>query len=155
MYILVDSSNNFIKEVNIFEEYPNTSFPVHIKNEDLPENVRYCRQEQVPINSGIGVICKPKDPEYINGEWVQNWTVENIDEESKQNVLNAKWTEIRSQRDHLMKDFEWRILRNHRETRLGLHNTDKIESLDLYMQSLADITQQSDPYHIQWPEFNN
>ena len=35
-----------------------------------------------------------------------------------------------------------------------IDSADSIESLDLYMQQLADITLQEDPYAIIWPVFN-
>ena len=53
-----------------------------------------------------------------------------------------------------MADTDWRYLRYDRELRLGLTPTDDIQKLDLYMQALADITQQPDPFNITWPELN-
>ena len=50
-----------------------------------------------------------------------------------------------------MKDADWKVLRYERETRLEKTPTDDIVKLDAYMQSLADITKQSDPFNITWP----
>jgi hypothetical protein len=55
----------------------------------------------------------------------------------------------------MISSFDWRILRHQRELRLGITPTDSIESLDKYMQDLADITKQSDPFNISWPEKPN
>lgn len=71
----------------------------------------------------------------------------------KREILNNKWEQIRNQRDRMMKDFEWRYTRYERQVRLSLTPTDSIESLDNYMQALADITAQSDPDSIIWPTF--
>lgn len=62
---------------------------------------------------------------------------------------------IRSLRDQLMKDFEWRYIRYDRQIRLGLTPTDDLANLDQYMQALADITDQPDLYNILWPVYNS
>ena len=69
-------------------------------------------------------------------------------------VMENQWSYVRHQRDTMMADTDWRYLRYDRELRLGLTPTDDIQKLDLYMQALADITQQSDPFNIVWPELN-
>ena len=62
-----------------------------------------------------------------------------------------QWKHVREERDRLMKDADWKVLRYERETRLEKTPTDDIVKLDAYMQSLADITKQSDPFNITWP----
>lgn len=69
----------------------------------------------------------------------------------KQLSINSKWEEIRIQRDNIMKTFEWRYTRHQRQTRLGQTPTDNLLDLDNYMQALADITLQTDPFNIVWP----
>lgn len=68
-------------------------------------------------------------------------------------VASFQWAVIRQTRDELMSNFEWRYTRYDREVRLNVTPTDTIESLDAYMQALADITKQEDPFHIIWPTF--
>ena len=63
----------------------------------------------------------------------------------------AQWAGIRHERDALMGAFEWRIERWQRNDRLGRFQTDAIASLDAYMQALADLTLQPDPFRIDWP----
>lgn len=65
-----------------------------------------------------------------------------------------QWTQIRIQRDAKMRDFEWRIMRNQRQTFLGLPTTDNMTDLQTYMQALADITLQPDPFNVVWPVFS-
>jgi predicted enzyme involved in methoxymalonyl-ACP biosynthesis len=73
---------------------------------------------------------------------------------AKQELEKIKqWNKVRENRDHLMREFEWRYTRHYRQIRMELEPTDSIESLDEYMQSLADITLQEDPFNISWPEF--
>lgn len=65
-----------------------------------------------------------------------------------------QWTAIRQERDRRMAEFEWRYTRYYRQERLGVNpTTDQITNLDAYMQALADITQQTDPFNISWPVY--
>ena len=65
---------------------------------------------------------------------------------------NRRWVEIRECRDSKICEVEWRILRNQSEVRLGLEPTEDIHQLDVYVQALRDITDQSgDPLEIVWP----
>jgi hypothetical protein len=52
-----------------------------------------------------------------------------------------------------MKDFEWRYTRYDRQLRLGEPTVDDLTLMDAYMQALADITTQTDPFNIIWPMF--
>jgi hypothetical protein len=60
---------------------------------------------------------------------------------------------IRVERDKRMNLFEWRYNRYERQLRLGISTTDNIEAMDLYMQSLANITEQEDLTNIIWPSY--
>jgi hypothetical protein len=73
---------------------------------------------------------------------------------AEQERVNTRWQEIRIQRDEMMRSFEWRYTRYERQKRLGIPTTDQIENLDTYMQALADITLQADPYNIIWPSYS-
>lgn len=64
-----------------------------------------------------------------------------------------QWNLIRGERDTKMTDFEWRYTRYHRQVRLGETPVDDIALMDAYMQALADITTQTDPFNIIWPVF--
>jgi hypothetical protein len=71
-----------------------------------------------------------------------------------QEELDARqWDIVRQLRDELMQNFEWRYNRYEREVRLNLTPSDNLENMDAYMQSLADITNQEDPFNITWPEY--
>ena len=79
-------------------------------------------------------------------------TPEEIEESIRINNEH-QWMLIRAARDQKMRDFEWRIMRNQRQTFLGLSTTDNMIDLQTYMQALADITLQEDPNNITWPEY--
>lgn len=61
---------------------------------------------------------------------------------------------IRTTREQLMKDFEWRYNRYERQVRLGITPTDNIVKMDEYMNALADITKQSDLTNVVWPNYD-
>lgn len=67
------------------------------------------------------------------------------------NLTTGDLDEIRRIRDEKMREFDWRYHRYMRQTRLGIEPTDNIQNLDAYMQSLADVTTQSDLNNIVWP----
>ena len=69
--------------------------------------------------------------------------------------IEDQWNIIRPERDTLMANIEWRYTRYNRQVRLNIQPTDSIDELDKYMQDLADITTQSDPFNIVWPIYNN
>ena len=107
----------------------------------------YTRVGDMPATSGH---------EYVTWDGV-NWVIntktqEEIDQEQSQLVAN-QWHNVKKQRDEILRDFDWRYIRYHREVRLGRTPKDRIEDLDLYTQQLADITTQEDPFSIVWPAF--
>ena len=76
--------------------------------------------------------------------------VEQLAAEEQARIQN-QWSLVRARRDQLMRDNDWRYVRYQRQTRAGTAPTDDLTKLDQYMQSLADITAQQDPYNIVWP----
>lgn len=81
-------------------------------------------------------------------------TYEIVNLPSQEELKEQEWVKIRQIRDQLMNDFEWRYRRYQRETRMSIPQTDLIQNLDQYMQDLADITKQIDPFNIVWPQYN-
>jgi hypothetical protein len=95
------------------------------------------------------------------GNWVQNWevvdlftdtTVEGVTTTKAQHEEafmarrnTERWTQVRSQRDSLLKDTDW----------LSIRAADTATSMptewSTYRQALRDVTEQSDPFNIVWP----
>jgi len=70
-------------------------------------------------------------------------------------ATKAAWMQVRAQRDGLIEAILWRAERYERQKAAGLPTTDTAaEYLEvlLYIQALRDITKQSDPYKIEWPD---
>jgi hypothetical protein len=84
-----------------------------------------------------------------------DWDVVPLTEQELQELKEKQWATIRSERDTIINNMEWRINRYHSEVRLGLTPTDDITKIDEYIQALRDITKHSDPFKIEWPEFPN
>lgn len=81
-------------------------------------------------------------------EWTGvNWLVSN----KNSYEIESDWDTIRKQRDEKIKEVEWRYNRYYRHERLGLPQIDSLQNLDTYIQALADITKQTNPYAIIWP----
>lgn len=108
---------------------------------------------------------KPSDPnpiqEYVEGSpdgdsengFFQTWTIQNktfatTEEETEANNLHIslQWQKIRGDRDHRLSATDWEIAK-HAEK-----GTTIPESLKTYRQALRDITKQSDPFDITWPD---
>ena len=59
---------------------------------------------------------------------------------------------VRRERDIRIKDIQWRIERNQRESRLGLELTDSTQILDQYIQDLCNVPEQVGfPFEVEWP----
>jgi hypothetical protein len=65
--------------------------------------------------------------------------------------LEADWHRIRLERDKKIQEIEWRYNRYYRHERLGITQVDTIENLDRYVQALADVTKQENPFNVSWP----
>lgn len=150
MYALIENGQ-FVREVDINTEFPNMSFPDKslIKDSDLPENIVKLYEGMYPMSQTARVV--GQEVILLNGLWTKNWITEPVEGLALVEIINQQWDVIRALRDSMISSFDWRILRNQRELRLGIPPSDSIESLDRYMQDLADITKQSDPFNITWP----
>ena len=61
--------------------------------------------------------------------------------------------EVRSKRDRLIAQEDWRYARYNSEVRQGLPPSDDIKALDAYVQALRDIPDQEGfPWDVEWPE---
>lgn len=85
------------------------------------------------------VSCAP----YIEGEWVFTVAVEPQTEEDIQAQKDAKWAQIRSERNRLLADCDW--------TQLADAPVDKA-AWATYRQALRDITSQTNPFEVVWPK---
>lgn len=78
----------------------------------------------------------------IDGVWTQNYIVSELDPEASAAKVEAQWTVIRAERNKLLADCDW--------TQLPDAAADAA-AWAVYRQALRDITDQSDPFNVQWP----
>lgn len=144
-----------ISEKEFRKRVPNVSLPKQLTQEVL-EPLGYAMVSTV---SAKDFPTPTKDSRVIlaevyndGGIWKRRYALEEItDPVVKSNRLLNKWREIREKRDSLIADAEWRISRYNRQIALGLQTTDNILELHQYIQNLADITTQPDPFLIVFP----
>lgn len=136
---------------------PNIDFPKYIAPEHL-EGTPYVRIEaSIPTTT----LQQTKDKKLVvgplqkspEGTWIRTHILEDVPEGlEKDRRIARKWKQVREKRDSLMAAFEWRVARNAREVALGIPLHETTESVNAYMQALADITKTDDPFLINWPE---
>jgi len=107
--------------------------------------------------SDAGYVAVSTAPTYNNRthnlSWNgSDWSVDELTDLDITYATEQQWSEVRIERDKRIEAVEWKIMRYQSEVRLGITTTtDNISNLDTYVQALRDITKQSDPYNITWP----
>lgn len=150
---------------NINKEIPMYSYNNNFPVEDLPHSIRLANgmtktdsstftTEEIEY-AGYRYVDLPPQFDHVRQRvtWcvgesgIADWKVVDI-------PVEEKWQEVRDMRRVLMDQFEWRINRYKREQELGIPFSDiGIIHMYAYMQALADITEQPDPFAIQWPQY--
>lgn len=98
--------------------------------------------EYVPFTSEQRAL-KDNRPFYP-ANW-SNTTMSWEDLRSTQEKLDQQWYIIKSQRDRLLQESDWRVVK---ATDTGIPLSQNWKD---YRQALRDITTQSDPFNIVWP----
>jgi hypothetical protein len=129
---------------NLFEEYPNTSFPEQITNEVLLE---YNILPVIEISKGTDINKNYTEgiPVLINNQYYQNWILTNATEEEISERLQQQWFQIRSIRNTYLSESDWTQLPDSPLSEI------KKQEWIIYRQSLRDVTNQEDPFNIEWP----
>jgi hypothetical protein len=81
----------------------------------------------------------------IDGVWTQNYIVSELDTEDAAEKAEAQWAVVRAERNKLLADCDWLV------TKAAETNTTISAEHHAYRQSLRDITNQANPFNIQWP----
>jgi len=119
------------------------TFPLNIPTETLNEfGVFEVVQTQKPNNYTKNI--SEGTPTLTDGVYYQNWVQTNASDFEKELRLEIKWSEIRELRNQLLSECDW--------TQLGDVSESIKTSYQSYRQDLRDITNQSDPFSIVWPE---
>jgi len=131
---------------NLKNENPNTSFPTIIADSLLESFNIY----QVEIKSSGYDSDDLKDvtevtPTLSGSIYIQTYTISDADTETINKRREIKWSEVRSSRDSLLSESDWTQFND------SPISGSTLTDWQTYRQSLRDITNQSDPYDITWP----
>ena len=131
---------------NLKNENPNTSFPTIIAD-SLLESFNIYKVE--PRSSGYDSD-DLKDvtevtPTLSGSIYIQTYTISDADTETINKRREIKWSEVRSGRDSLLSESDWTQFND------SPISGSTLTDWQTYRQSLRDITNQSDPYDITWP----
>ena len=77
--------------------------------------------------------------------YIQTYTISDADTETINKRREIKWSEVRSSRDSLLSESDWTQFND------SPISGSTLTDWQTYRQSLRDITNQSDPYDITWP----
>jgi len=124
------------------ESLPNVSLPANLTNEHLIEWDMYeVEFTPAPIDYTKNII--EGTPTLIDGKYYQNWVQTNATESEIQQRLEDKWFEVREIRNQLLQECDW--------TQLSDIPTETKNIWSNYRQELRDVTNQSNPFNINWP----
>lgn len=135
-----------IIEENFRLLFPNTSFSWPFVPQDIePLGFGlYDFSNQPELNAlEKAVEVNPSKDEY--GRWLQTWVVEPMNEEEIAARTEQEWNSIRGQRNFRLAMSDWTQLPD-----APLTNTETANWAS-YRQALRDITNQADPFNINWP----
>ena len=90
---------------------------------------------------------RPMITVFQNLSWNQTgWVVENKSDTEMTALRNNEWHAVRQKRKLRLEETDWVIIRQ-------LERGEKVdEDILIYRQALRDITLQSDPFNLEWPD---
>ena len=144
MYLrIIDETINYpytIKELR--QAYPNVSLPAELSEEALSDWDMYSvTSTQIPNDYTKNIT--EGTPVLTDGVYYQNWIIVNATESEINYRLENQWEEIRLIRNELLKESDWTQLSDVSQTIKDLWT--------VYRQELRNITNQQNPFNIEWP----
>ena len=124
------------------KDNPSTSFPSRIPEDMLAsyEVFKVLVDHEPTFDEKNYRPLLAETPVFVDGEWRLQWSILEKTEEEKQQYYNGETSRIRSQRDRLLADSDWRVIKA-QETNVSMDQT----WID-YRQALRDIS-----YHPNFP----
>lgn len=125
------------------EAYKNISFPTELSEQMIIEWDMYeVRTTPKPIDYTKNIV--EGTPILVEGVYYQNWVQTEASESEIDLRVSAKWEEVKLIRTEMLLECDW--------TQLSDIPTETKELWQPYRQSLRDITSQSNPFNIVWPD---
>lgn len=127
--------------------FPNVSIPVVPSAEDLDAlGVDPVLEGAQPNLTQFQSVLRSGPEQDSLGNWVWVYTAVDWDAEAIAAATEAQWANVRSERNRKLAECDW--------TQLPDAPVDSV-AWATYRQALRDITTQSDPFAIVWPEEPN
>jgi hypothetical protein len=131
---------------NLKNENPNTSFPTIITDSLLESfNIYQVEMKSSGYDSDDSKDVTEVTPTLSGSIYIQTYTISDADTETINKRREIKWSEVRSSRDSLLSESDWTQFND------SPISGSTLTDWQTYRQSLRDITNQSDPYDITWP----
>ena len=126
------------------KEHSNVSFPTSITN-DILENFDVYPVQSVSVDNDYTKNIVEGTPIFSGSVYIQTWNITDATEEEINTKKEEKWIEIRDIRDSLLVQSDWTQFQDSPIT------GSKLTEWQTYRQSLRDITNQSNPFSLNWP----
>ena len=131
---------------NLKNENPNISFPTIISDSLLESfNIYQVEMKNSGYDSDDTKDVTEVTPILSGSIYIQTYTISDADTETISKRREIKWSEVRSGRDSLLSESDWTQFND------SPISGSTLTDWQTYRQSLRDITNQSDPYDITWP----
>jgi len=125
---------------------PQTSFPAQPTNALLAEyGVFPVTRTDIPAVDYTQAVTEA-DPQLVNGGWVQAWIVTDRTAEEIAQIEADQWANVRSERNAKLAESDWTQLADAPVSNI------QAQTWATYRQALRDITDQTDPFNIVWPD---
>ena len=131
---------------NLKNENPSISFPTIIADSLLESfSIYKVETKSSGYDSDDTKDVTEVTPTLSGSVYVQTYNITDADEETINKRREIKWSEVRSNRDSLLSECDWTQFND------SPISGPTLIDWQTYRQSLRDITNQSDPYDITWP----
>ncbi len=124
------------------EAYPNVSLPAELSDESLADWDMYVvTPTSMPNDYTKNII--EGTPVLTDGVYYQNWIQTDASQSDIDYRLENQWFIVREIRNELLAECDW--------TQLSDIPTETKNIWSNYRQQLRDVTNQSNPFNIEWP----
>jgi hypothetical protein len=124
------------------EAYPNVSLPAELSDESLADWDMYVVTPTSMPNDYTKNITEGT-PVLTDGVYYQNWIQTDASQTEIDYRLENQWFIVREIRNELLAECDW--------TQLSDIPTETKNIWSNYRQQLRDVTNQSNPFNIEWP----
>ena len=144
MYLrIIDEIINYPYSISqLRNAYPNVSLPAELTNSVLIEWDMYV-VTPTPMPNDYTKNITEGTPVLTDGVYYQSWNQTDASQSEIDYRLENQWFTIREIRNQLLAECDWTQLSDIPQTIKDLWST--------YRQELREITNQSNPFNIEWP----